>query len=179
MAELTLRKAKAADTNHILELVNGLAKDQVMLPRSPAAVIENIRDFIVAEVDGAFAGCGALHVVWADLGEVRSIAVSEEHQKLGLGKLMVERLVEDADELGLAKVFAFTYVTEFFEKLGFSVVEHASLPHKVFQDCLNCPKFQSCDEVAVERVLRETTEEHIRGPLSRPIPGLPLPRVQS
>ena len=164
---IALRRARLADYRAILDLVNGMARDQVMLPRSPASVIESIRDFVVAEVDGAFAGCAALHVVWSDIGEVRSIAVSPTHQKLGLGRLLVERLIEDADELGLARVMAFTYVTGFFEKLGFHVVEHQSLPHKVFNDCLNCPKYHACDEVAVLRVLRDMPEQaHERGPLS-------------
>lgn len=175
--DLTLRKATTADAGSILELVNGLAADQIMLPRSPASVIENIRDFVIAEADGEFAGCGALHIVWSHIAEIRSIAVPENQRKTGLGRRMVEHMIEEAETLGIARVFAFTYVPDFFKGLGFAVVEHASLPHKVFQDCLNCPKFQQCDEVAVERVLHDIENDPVRGPLSRPLPGVPLPII--
>ena len=92
-AAVTIRPARVADVERILALVNELAVQQVMLPRSPASVIENLRDFHVAEVDGAFAGCGALAVCWSDLAEVRSLAVHPDHQQHGLGRRLVEALV--------------------------------------------------------------------------------------
>ena len=184
---VTLRPARVTDARAILDLVNGLAKDQVMLPRSPASVVESIRSFVVAEVcdvgtddapgPPAFAGCGALAVVWTDIAEIRSIAVHPEHQGLGLGRRMAERLIEDAVALDVARVFAFTYVPGFFAKLGFHRVEHSELPHKVFNDCLNCPKFSSCDEIAVLRVLREAGDAPDLGPLSLPRPGGQLPII--
>lgn len=159
MSGLVVRPARLRDVEPILSLVNELAARQVMLPRSPASVIENIRDFVVGELDGRFAGCGALHVTWTDLAEVRSVAVAESARGAGLGRAIAERLIEDARELGVARLFAFTYVPGFFEKLGFEVVEHGSLPHKVFTECLNCPKFNRCDEIAMLRVLRESAPE--------------------
>lgn len=178
MAEVTTRRAKVADAAPILKLVNELAAQQLMLPRSPAATVENIRDYIIAEIDGDFAGCGALHVVWTDLAEIRSLAVKPDAQKKGVGKRIVDELIEDALDLGIAKLFAFTYVPDFFHKCEFEVVEHASLPHKVFGDCMNCPKFNCCDEIAMARVLREAPESHDRGPLSLPMGSLPLPRTK-
>jgi len=177
VVEIQIRKAVLTDAQDILDLVNSLAQDQVMLPRSPASVVENIRDFQVAEVDGSFAGCSALAVIWSDIAEVRSIAVAPEYQKLGLGRSMLERLIEEALSLGIERVMAFTYVPDFFTRQGFHLVEHADLPHKVFNDCLNCPKFHCCDEVAVLRELRETGSAPKRGPLSLPTPGTPLPRL--
>jgi amino-acid N-acetyltransferase len=179
--EVIIRKATVADTAPIMALVNGLAAQQLMLPRSPAAIVENIRDFTVAEVGGELAGCGSLHVVWTDLAEIRSLAVRQGDQHRGLGTRIVAELIEEAQQLGVAKLFAFTYVQAFFEKCGFHVVEHATLPHKVFGDCLNCPKFNSCDEIAMVRVLRETPESaepQRRGPLSLPLGTLPLPRIK-
>jgi len=126
---VVVRPAVVADATPILKLVNELAMQQVMLPRSPASVIENIRDFLVAEVDGEFAGCGALAVTWTDLGEVRSLAVSPTQQKKGVGLALVDALVADARRLGLARLFAFTYVPDFFQK------------------------FLACDEIAMTRVL--------------------------
>ncbi len=171
MEGLTIRKARVADATRILGLVNELAVRQVMLPRSPASVLENIRDFVVAEQDGEFVGCGALHIVWSDLAEIRSIAVDPDAQTRGIGKRMAETLIDEAQDLGIAKLFAFTYVPGFFDKLGFAVVEHDTLPHKVFQDCMNCPKFQACDEIAVERVLDETNSVSLR----REVSELPRP----
>ncbi len=169
MSEITTRPATIEDVVKILGLVNELAATQVMLPRSPASVIENIRDFIIADVDGEFAGCGALAVVWSDIAEIRSIAVSPKAQKLGIGKRIATALIDEARRLGIPKVFAFTYVQTFFEKLEFSVVEHEALPHKVFNDCLNCPKYQACDEIAMQRVLDPDAAQ-------KSVPyGLPLP----
>ncbi len=153
MAEITVRPALVADVKQILTLVNELAVQQVMLPRSPASVIENVRDFHIAEVDGAFAGCGALAITWTDLAEVRSLAVHPSSQKHGVGRALVEALVVDAKRLGIPRLFAFTYVPDFFQKVGFTMCQHEDLPHKVFNDCRHCPKFMACDEIAMTRVL--------------------------
>ncbi|GAB4148910.1 MAG: N-acetyltransferase [Planctomycetota bacterium] len=151
--DTAVRPAVVSDAKKILELVNDLAMKQVMLPRSPASIIENIRDFVVAEEAGSFVGCGALAVTWTDIAEVRSLAVAPHAQHRGIGALLVEALVEDAKRLGIPRLFAFTYVPDFFARMGFSVCAHDELPHKVFNDCMHCPKFQACDEVAMERIL--------------------------
>lgn len=172
--KIELTRATIAHVEPIMELVNGLAATGVMLPRSPASIVEKLRDFVVAYVDGEFAGCGALAVIWTDIAEIRSIAVDPKFQKLGLGKDIALRLIEDARELGIARVMAFTYVLGFFEKLGFKVVPHDSLPHKVFTDCLNCPKFHKCDEIAVEKVLKVSTELPRLSNVALPTPGQPF-----
>ena len=171
---IVLSRATIAHVEPIMELVNGLAADGVMLPRSPASIVEKLRDFVVAYVDGEFAGCGALAVIWTDIAEIRSIAVDPRFQKFGIGRDIALRLIDDAEELGIARVMAFTYVTGFFEKLGFGVVEHSSLPHKVFTDCLNCPKFHKCDEIAVVKVLRVTEEVPRLSNVALPTPGQPF-----
>jgi amino-acid N-acetyltransferase len=153
MSQATIRPAVVADAKSIMTLVNELAVQQVMLPRSPASVIENIRDFVIAELDGQFAGCGALAITWTDIAEVRSLAVVPAMQKHGIGKLLVDSLVEDAKRLGIPRLFAFTYVPGFFAKMGFKICQHEDLPHKVFNDCMHCPKFSACDEIAMTRVL--------------------------
>ena len=171
---IVLSRATIAHVEPIMELVNGLAADGVMLPRSPASIVEKLRDFVVAYVDGEFAGCGALAVIWTDIAEIRSIAVDPKFQKFGIGRDIALRLIDDAKELGIARVMAFTYVTGFFEKLGFGVVEHSSLPHKVFTDCLNCPKFHKCDEIAVVKVLKESDEVPRLSNVALPTPGQPF-----
>ena len=172
---VSIRSAGVNDAGEILRLVNELAIQQILLPRSPASVIENIRDFHVVEVDGRFAGCAALHVVWSDLGEIRSLAVDPQHQKLGLGRQLVDSVVAEANGMGIPRLFAFTYVQGFFEKMGFRVVQHGDLPHKVFNDCLHCPKFTACDEIAMERVLRETAPAGT-DTFGIPLTTIPLPR---
>lgn len=149
----TVRPAVVADARSIMTLVNELAIQQVMLPRSPASVIENIRDFVIAEVGGEFAGCGALAITWSDIAEVRSLAVAPAMQKHGIGRVLVDALVDDARRLGIPRLFAFTYVPDFFAKMGFTICQHEDLPHKVFNDCMHCPKFLACDEIAMTRVL--------------------------
>ena len=149
----TVRPAVVADARAIMTLVNELAIQQVMLPRSPASVIENIRDFVIAEVGGEFAGCGALAITWSDIAEVRSLAVAPAMQKHGLGRVLVDALVRDAERLGIPRLFAFTYVPGFFAKMGFTICQHEDLPHKVFNDCMHCPKFLACDEIAMTRAL--------------------------
>ena len=168
-----MHPARVADVEPIMELVNRLALEGVMLPRSPASIVENLRDFVVCTVNGEFAGCGALAILWTDLAEIRSIAVEPRFQKLGIGRKMAEHLLAEAEAIGLAPVMAFTYVTGFFEKLGFKVVDHASLPHKVFNDCLHCPKFNQCDEVAVLKELKADVVP--LGPSELPSPLLPRP----
>jgi len=178
-APLVIRRATLADAPSILALVNRLAQQQLMLPRSPASVIENIRDFMVADVDGDFVGCGALHVVWSDLAEIRSLAVDPEGQKAGVGRALVQALVDDARELGVPRLFAFTYVPGFFTKMEFSIVQHEHLPHKVFKDCLHCPKFQACDEIAMERILDPAAARGLPGalPVLSPLPVRARPLV--
>jgi len=173
---IAIRQAVVADAKLIVTLINDLAVQQVMLPRSPASVIENIRDFIVAEVDGQFAGCGALAVTWTDIAEVRSLAVSPAHQKHGLGRKMVDTLVDDARRLGIPRLFAFTYVPGFFERMQFSTCAHEDLPHKVFNDCMHCPKFQACDEIAMERVLDHSAPPPLFG---KPVRAIPMPAPRS
>ncbi|MFK7742673.1 MAG: N-acetyltransferase [Planctomycetota bacterium] len=173
-SNVTVRPARLADAERILLLVNELAIQQVMLPRSPASVIENVRDFHIAEVDGRFAGCGALAITWTDIAEVRSLAVHPDFQKHGIGRRLVDSLVADAEHLGVPKLFAFTYVPGFFRKLGFAQTEHEQLPHKVFNDCMHCPKFMACDEIAMTRLLPAAAELSEDGKAAAPtLDGMP------
>jgi amino-acid N-acetyltransferase len=150
---LEVRKARMCDIAPILELINGYAAKGVMLPRTELELSEHIRDFSVVLCDGRLLGCGALHFYTPTLGEIRSLAVAESAKTHGVGRRVVEHLVQEAVEYDLDGVFAFTYVVEFFNKVGFHVVERGVLPLKAWKDCLRCPKFQCCDEIAVVRIL--------------------------
>jgi amino-acid N-acetyltransferase len=150
---MEIRKAKTADAVQIHALINNYARQEQMLPRTLLSIYENIRDFHVAtepgEAGDKILGCSALHFTWGDMAEVRSLAVDEAAGKRGIGRLLVEANIAEARQHELVQVYAFTYVTGFFEKLGFRVVQHETLPRKVWMDCINCPKFNCCDEVAM------------------------------
>lgn len=144
-----IEKARIGDPPHIVKLVNTFAERQLMLPRSLNDTYENLRDFFVCRSDGRVIGCAALHVSWSGLGEIRSLAVSEEASGRGVGSRLVEACLEEARELGMHRVFVLTYVDDFFRRFGFEVHPKEELPHKVWADCLNCPKFPDCDEIAM------------------------------
>jgi len=151
---IEVRKASMQDIPALLDLINGYAAKGIMLPRTEFELSENMRDFMVAYDGNRLAGCGALHFYSPTVGEVRSLAVAESHKTHGIGRLIVEALVYEAKMYGLDAIFAFTYVPGFFGKVGFNEVERGELPLKAWKDCLRCPKFHSCDEIAVLRVLR-------------------------
>ncbi len=146
---MDIRKALTRDAVQIHALVNNFAKKEQMLPRTLLSVYENIRDFHVAVEGDRVLGCSALHFTWGDMAEVRSLAVYETTGRKGIGRALVEANIAEARQHGLVQVYAFTYVTGFFEKLGFRVVAHESMPRKVWMDCINCHKFNCCDEVAM------------------------------
>jgi amino-acid N-acetyltransferase len=151
---LTVRKAVMRDIPAILDLINGYAARGIMLPRTEFEMSEAIRDFTVVLNENEFLGCGALHFYSPTLAEIRSLAVHKHAKTQGVGRRVVEALVAEAQEYELDAVFAFTYVVEFFEKVGFHVVERGLLPLKAWKDCVRCVKFQACDEIAVLRLLR-------------------------
>ena len=148
---MEIRSARVGDVEAIRSLINYYAERDVMLFRSVADIYENLQSFAVAEVDGEVVGCGSLQIIWSDLAEVKSLAVAEGRVGSGVGRAIVERICETAVELGISRVFALTLTPDFFEKLGFSVVEKESLPMKVWSDCARCTKQQNCDEIAVLR----------------------------
>jgi amino-acid N-acetyltransferase len=152
--DLTLRKATMSDIRALLNLVNDYAANGVMLPRTEFEMSENIRDFCVAYLGERLAGCGALHFYTPTSGEVRSLAVDPQLKTRGVGRRIVEMLEQEAAENQLHAIFAFTYVPEFFRKMGFWEVERGELPLKVWKDCLRCPKFHCCDEIAMMKGLR-------------------------
>jgi amino-acid N-acetyltransferase len=146
---LSIRKATIKDIPEIREIINYHAKKEVMLPRSLSELYECTRSFYVYEIDGEILGCCALQVSWEDLAEVMSLAVKPENFKQGIGSKLVLKCMEDANELGVKRVFTLTYAVPFFEKMGFHIVDKQTLPHKVWSACLKCSKFPDCDETAL------------------------------
>jgi amino-acid N-acetyltransferase len=138
-----------ADAARIQALVIPFADRDEMLHRSLSEIHENIRDYFVVEEAGELVGCCSLHVDTERLAEIKALAVAEVCQGRGYGRDLVAACMEEGRELGLGTLFALTYKPGFFEKLGFRVVDKATLPHKVWTECIRCPKFSNCGEIAV------------------------------
>ena len=145
----TVEKATIHDATQIHKLINSFASRGEMLPRSLSEIYENIRDYFVVREGDEVIACVALHVMWEDLAEIKSLAVAEGSQLHGIGDQLVKSCLDEAKELGISTIFCLTYKPDFFKRLGFSQVDKMELPHKVWTECFRCPKFPNCDEVAL------------------------------
>ncbi len=143
------RPAVFADVEALYHLLSAYAKEGLMLPRARSVLYENLRDFVVAEVDGEVVGAGALHFLWDKLAEVRSLAIAPEWAKKGLGREIVRRLEEDGRKFGVTMFFALTYQPGFFTACGYERAEKEMVPQKVWKECVYCPKYPDCDEIAM------------------------------
>jgi amino-acid N-acetyltransferase len=146
-----IRKAMVKDVVAVHKLLSRYAAQGLLLPRSLSELYDHLRDFFVIDPAGnqGIAAVCALGICWEDLAEIKSLAVDEGYRGKSYGMKLVERCLADAESLGLHSVFALTYIPDFFLKLGFKEVEKSTLPHKVWSDCLKCPKFPDCDEIAM------------------------------
>jgi amino-acid N-acetyltransferase len=153
--QLRLRKAKIYDVNQIQELINHFAAAGDMLPRSQSELYESLRDFFVLDLKGEIVACGALHIAWKDLAEIKSLVVAGSMQGQGLGKRIVDACLAEACQLGINRIFALTYKPQFFIKLGFKRIDRSLLPHKIWTDCIKCVKFPDCNEIPVILDLKE------------------------
>jgi amino-acid N-acetyltransferase len=152
---ISIEKAKIGDVPHIQHLVNSFADKGEMLPRPLSEIYENLRDYFVVRNGEGLAGCCALHVSWADLAEVKSLAVAENTQRKGLGTMLVQACIQEARELDIPVIFCLTYKPVFFAKQGFIEVDKMKLPKKVWTECFHCPKFPDCGETAMYYILKE------------------------
>ncbi|WP_165077041.1 MULTISPECIES: N-acetyltransferase [unclassified Desulfovibrio] len=157
--KLEIRPARVSDVHGMSALINQYASSNVMLARGPQYLYQHIQDYMVVTAPSAENGaetvvaCGALHVLWADLAEIRSIAVHQSCQDRGLGRSLVAALVERCRDLGIPRVFVFTLVASFFRNCGFREFERENLPPIVWVECSKCPKFYRCDEIGMIRSL--------------------------
>jgi amino-acid N-acetyltransferase len=161
--QIVIQKAQIRDVEEILELVNGFAASNLMLPRGPQYLYENIRDFVIAsdrdvpvysltatrEVLHLIVACASLHVLWEDIAEIRALAIHPDYQQLGLGSKLVDYMKKEAKLLGIKRLYTFTLTEDFFKTLGFKRQNRAELPAKVWGECSRCPKYFQCDEVGM------------------------------
>ncbi len=142
-------KAKVSDADTMHRLINHFADKGDVLPRALSEIYEGIKDFFVVRNEGKVVACAALHVMWLDLAEIRSVVVEESSQNQEIGSSLVRACLDEAKALGIPTVFSLTPEPSFFEKHGFKLIDKAELPRKVWGECYRCPKFPDCDEVAV------------------------------
>lgn len=144
-AVASVRRARTSDVRAIRAFVDTYADDRRLLSKATVTLYEDVQEFFVAESAGEVVGCGALHVLWEDLAEVRTVAVAPALRGRGIGNLVLERLIEQAREIGVSRVFCLTFETEFFARNGFVEIDGAPVPHDVFEQLL-----QSYDEGVAE-----------------------------
>jgi len=161
--QIVIQKARIGDVEEILKLINAFAAMNLMLPRGPQYLYENIRDFVIAcdsnvpvysktetrEVLKLIVACGSLHVLWEDIAEIRALAIHPDYQHLGLGSKLVEYMKEEAKQLGIRRLYTFTLTEDFFKTVGFRPQDRSELPPKVWGECSRCPKYFNCDEVGM------------------------------
>ncbi len=140
-----IREARTSDVAAIRQLVDAYAADRILLSKATVTLFEDVQEFYVAEVDGDVVGCGALHVLWEDLAEVRTLAVDHQHRGRGIGDLLLRRLLQQARHVGVARVFCLTFEVDFFSRHGFTEVEGTPVDHDVYEQLL-----ESYDEGVAE-----------------------------
>lgn len=152
--DIRYRPARLADVPGMAAVIEGFASERLMLPRPQSELYENVRDFIVAEAEpGGVCGCTALHIDTDRIAEIKALAVAKAVQGRGVGRGLVQAAIDEARKLGLERVFCLTYQVDFFAKLGFTKVDRARLPDKVWGECVRCHRFLDCDEVAMWRLV--------------------------
>lgn len=145
------RNAILPDVEYIHAIMEPFYADGTLLPRRLPELCENVRDFVVAEHDGDIIGCGALHLYGLHLAEIRSIAVHPDAQGLGAGRALVKALLKEAERHNVSCVCLFTRIPDFFGRVGFDIASRDDLPDKIYKDCIHCPRFYACDEIAMVR----------------------------
>lgn len=147
-----VRRARLSDLASIRDLIAVFAAQQLMLERTTSDLCDHLRDFLVVEdASRSVCGCAAVRIYTETVAELRSLAVAEGLHGCGLGRLLVEGCVAEAQSWGLRSLICLTYQVEFFMRLGFVRVDRSRFPAKVWSDCVRCPSFLDCREVAMWR----------------------------
>ena len=152
-SELHVRYARLADATAISAITAEYARQGIMLERSGENIVENIRNFFVAEYSGEVIGCCAIAFYTSKLAEIRSLAVFNRYKMKGIGRLLVEKAESVLGEEGVSEVFVLTLSSEFFRRLGYRDIQKEYFPQKIWRDCTHCPKLMACDEIAMVKTL--------------------------
>ena len=144
-----IRKAKAGEVPEIKKIIDYYAGKNEMLFRSLEEIYGNLRDYWIWEEKKRILGCAAFHVSWADLAEIKSLAVARRFIHRGIGTALVKKCLEEAKALELNKIFVLTNKPNFFKKRGFKFIAKEKLPRKIWGECIRCEKFPNCNAVAL------------------------------
>lgn len=175
MDDLQIQPASLADMDLVHGLVTPFADRNEMLHRPKSELYENFRDYYVVKDGTLLVACGSVHVVWNDLAEIKAIAVREDYQSQGWGKRMIAHCMEAARDMGIATVFVLTHKTGYYDQLGFQVLDVMNLPRKVWGECLRCPKFPNCNEIAMVYHLQDGGAKSLQVDPGESIPTIALP----
>jgi amino-acid N-acetyltransferase len=151
-----IREARTSDVPAIRHLVDAYAADRILLSKATVTLYEDVQEFYVAEVDGVVVGCGALHVLWEDLAEVRTLAVDADFRRRGIGDLLLRRLLEQARHIGVTRVFCLTFEVAFFSNHGFREIDGAPVSHEVYEQLLESYDEGVAEFLGLERVKPNT-----------------------
>ena len=154
----TIRPARTRDIKAIRKIIDTYSLQRRLLSKETVMLYEDVQEFFVAENDGEIIGCGALHVLWEDLGEVRTVAVDEAFRGQKIGQQILAAIIERAQSLGLKRLFCLTFETEFFGKLGFTEIQGAPVEPEVYQQLL-----RSYDEGIAEFLDLESVKPNTLG----------------
>lgn len=144
-----IRRAKMSDIEALCELINIYSEQEIVLPRTKESLYQNLLSIYVAIYDGKVVGTASLTILDKELAEIRSLVVDSSMKKLGIGKMLVEKIIDETRRIGIDKLISLTYQVEFFKKCGFEVTVKDNMPQKVWKDCITCPKLHNCDEIAM------------------------------
>ena len=158
-----IEKTKISDTEKILDLINQNAEKNLLLPRGPRYLFENIRDFTIAvdtglsvqtngdkkEIRHPILACASLHALWQDIAEIRSLSISTDYQRQRIGTLLIESMKQEAKKLGIKQLYTFTLAKKFFELVGFKKENFEKIPAKIWDECCRSPKYFDCDEICM------------------------------
>lgn len=156
MTTVDIREARTSDVRAIRTLMDAYAAHRILLSKATVTLFEDVQEFYVAETEGVVVGCGALHVLWEDLAEVRTLAVDEQHRGRGIGDLLLRRLLQQARHLGVARVFCLTFEVDFFSRHGFTEIEGAPVSHDVYEQLLESYDEGVAEFLGLERVKPNT-----------------------
>lgn len=158
--DLLIRPARTSDVRRIRELVDAYTERRILLSKAMVTLFEDVPDFLVAELDGELVGCGAMHVIWEDLGELRTLAVDPARTGAGIGRSLVEALLARARDLGVSRVFCLTFETRFFTHVGFVEIEGAPVTAEVYAQLLQSYDEGVAELLDLERVKPNTLGNH-------------------
>ncbi len=156
---MKIRQAKVQDVKQMHRIIEFYADNKEMLHRSLNSIYENIQEYVVAEYKGKIIGCGALHVSWDNLAEVKALAVEKTYARQGIGTKIVKTLEQNALGLGIYTTFALSFKPEFFQKMGYEVISREVLPQKIWSECINCHLFPDCGEVPLIKDLSDKSKK--------------------